>query len=135
MSASRLERRWTRVESLARDGERRRTMRALSVLMSLLLFSVPVLASTGDDGSSGSSAENDWTITLTVVGLVGVGLALLAIFTPEEADDEVVVSNPETDETTADEEALEAVEASREAEAEEEQESTEDDLFKGIEGD
>ena len=110
-------------------------MRALCVLMSLLLFSIPVLASTGDDGSSGSTAENDWTITLTIVGLVGVGLALLAIFTPEEADDEVVVSNPETDETTTDEEALEAVEASREAEAEEEQESTEDDLFKGIEGD
>jgi hypothetical protein len=110
-------------------------MRALSVLMSLLLFSVPVLASTGGGDSSSTTNENDWTITLTVVGLVGVGLALLAIFTPDEATDEVVVSNPDTDETTTDEEALKAVEASREAEAEGDSASTEDDLFKGIEGD
>ncbi|OGD78955.1 MAG: hypothetical protein A2Y64_01355 [Candidatus Coatesbacteria bacterium RBG_13_66_14] len=103
--------------------------------MSLFLFSLPALAATGDPDSSGSDAENDWTITLTVVGLVGVGLALLAIFTPDDTSDEVIVSDPETGDGTVDSEALEAVEASREAEAEEELEATDDDLFREIEGD
>ncbi|HUT97665.1 MAG TPA: hypothetical protein VM054_01155 [bacterium] len=103
--------------------------------MSLILFGVPALAATGGDDSSSSTAENDWTLTLTVVGLVGVGLALLAIFTPDDTSDEVIVSNPETDDGTVDSEALEAVEASREAEAEEEREATGDDLFQEIEGD
>ncbi|MCX7020828.1 MAG: hypothetical protein NTW26_00880 [bacterium] len=110
-------------------------MRALCVLMSLLLFSVPVLASTGSGSDTSSDPQSEWILTLSLVGLVGVGLALLAIFTPEDTSDEVIVSNPETDDGTVDSEALEAVEASREAEADKDQDTTEDDLFKGIEGD
>jgi hypothetical protein len=113
-------------------------MRALCILMSLLLFGVPVLAATGGDSDTTSGAEEDWTLTLTVVGLVGVGLALLAILTPDESGEEVVVSEPETDEAAPDAEALEAVEASRAAEAEEEgeeEEVSDDDLFREIEGD
>jgi hypothetical protein len=112
-------------------------MRALCVLMSLLLFGIPAVAATGGDASSSSDSQSQWTLTLTVVGLVGVGLALLAIFTPDDTGDEVIVSDPETESGDVDSEALEAVEASRAAEAEEEPEpaTTDDDLFRDIEGD
>jgi len=113
-------------------------MRALCVFMSLLLFGLPALAATGDDSDSSSSdTQSEWTLTLTLVGIVGVGLALLAIFSPDDSGEEVIVSDPETDGEAVDSEALEAVEASREAEAEEdtEPEATDDDLFREIEGD
>lgn len=126
----------TRGPSSTGNDERRHTMRALCVLMSLLLFGVPALAATGD-GSSSSDPQSEWTLTLTLVGIVGVGLALLAIFTPDDTGDEVIVSDPETDGGDVDSEALEAVEASRAAEAEEEPEpeATGEDLFRDIEGD
>jgi hypothetical protein len=106
-------------------------MRPLSVLLSLLLLSMPVLSSTGPDGSEDdASAENDWTVTLLVVGAIGLGLALLAILGPEEATEEVVVSEGGEEETAVDEEALETIEASRAAE---EEEVVEDELFREIE--
>jgi hypothetical protein len=114
-------------------------MRALCVLMSLLLFGVPAMAATGGDGSSTSDTQSEWTLTLTLVGLVGVGLALLAIFSPDDSGEEVIVSDPETEAGDVDAAALEAVEASRAAEAEEEPatdtDTTDDDLFRDIEGD
>jgi len=111
-------------------------MRVLCVLMSLLLFGVPAMAATGDDGSTSSDSQSAWTLTLTLVGIVGVGLALLAIFTPDDTGEEVIVSDPEAESGDVDSEALEAVEASRAAEAEEpEPASTDDDLFRDIEGD
>lgn len=117
-------------------SERRRAMRALSVFLSLLLLCMPVLAATGPDAEPDESGlEKDWVITLTVVGLVGVGLALLAIFTPDEADEEVIVSDSGDGGETVGEEALEAVEASRAAEEAEAGGVVEDDLFLEIEGD
>jgi hypothetical protein len=108
----------------------------LCVLMSLLLFGLPALAATGGDTDASTDTQSEWTLTLTLVGIVGVGLALLAIFSPDETGEEVVVSGAEPDDGAVDSEAVEAVEASREAEAEAEgEESTEDDLFREIEGD
>ncbi len=116
--------------------ERRHAMRALSVFLSLVLLCMPVLAATGPDAEPDESGlEDEWVLTLTVVGLVAVGLALIAIFAPDSVEEEVIVSDTEDAEETVGEEALEAVEASRAAEEAEEGGVVEDDLFRDIEGD
>lgn len=111
-------------------------MRALSVFLSLVLLCMPVLADTGPGAEPDESGiENEWILTLTVVGLVAVGLALIVIFAPDSVEEEVIVSDTEGAEEAVGEEALEAVEASRAAEEAEEGGGVEDDLFRDIEGD
>ena len=110
-------------------------MRALCIFLSLLLLCLPVLSATGSGGQDNSSVEDNWVVTLTVVGLVGVGLALLAIFTPDESEDEVIVSGSSDGEEPVGEAALDAVEASRAAEEAEGDDAVEEDIFREIEGD